>query len=119
MTGDDDVAIDFSILSPLDRADALSLCVWCCQRRVSLGFFFQRSTAKSEYKRLAKNKMRLNREAQNRARTKIWASTEDPRLNRTTGDWHRDAPADRSRVVTPLQRFCQESSQLVSDNGSM
>ena len=35
-------------------------------------------------------------------------------LNRTTGDWHRDAPADRSRVVTPLQQsarsFCAENN---------
>ena len=35
-------------------------------------------------------------------------------LNRATGDWHRDAHADRARVVTPWQRsarsFCVENN---------
>ena len=38
-------------------------------------------------------------------------------LNRTRRDWHRDAPADRAKVVRPLQRSARSSCAENHDSG--
>jgi insertion element IS1 protein InsB len=39
------------------------------------------------------------------------------RLNQTTGDWHRDAHADRSRVVRPLKQSARSVCAQHNDSG--
>jgi hypothetical protein len=46
-----------------------------------------------------------------------WRGVMPPSLNQTTGDWHSDAHADRSRVVTSLEQSARSCCAETYDSG--